>query len=56
MPICPLKQLTYHWGHKDYLPNLYSRRIILGNSMYFGVRKITSKGTNTELLDKNYLT
>ena len=24
-----------HWGQKDYLPNLYSRRIILGNSMCF---------------------
>ena len=24
-----------HWGQKDYLPNLYCRRIILGNSMCF---------------------
>ena len=23
----------YHWGQNDYLPNFYSRRIILGNSM-----------------------
>ena len=25
--------LNYHWGQKDYLPNFYSRGIILGNSM-----------------------
>ena len=24
---------VYHWGQNDYLPNFYSRRIILGNSM-----------------------
>ena len=23
----------YHWGQNDYLPNFYSRQIILGNSM-----------------------
>ena len=26
---------TYHWGQNDYLPNSYSGRIILGNSMRF---------------------
>ena len=25
--VCPLLNLTYHCGQKDYLPNLYSRRI-----------------------------
>ena len=29
------KFIAYHWGHKDDLPNLYPRRIILGNSMCF---------------------
>ena len=23
----------YHWGQKDYLPNLYSRQVVLGNVM-----------------------
>ena len=25
----------YHGGQKDYLPNFFSRRIILGNSMFY---------------------
>ena len=30
----PIKNFPkYHWGQNDYLPNFYSRRIILGNSM-----------------------
>ena len=30
---------VYHWGQKDYLSNLYSRRIIIGNSMCFGMQR-----------------
>ena len=55
---CPRKPASsaekYHWGQNDYLPNLYSRRIILSNSMclILCLQKRTSRGTNTELLDK----
>ena len=33
------KYPRYHWGQNDYLPNLYSRRIMLGNSIVFRVYK-----------------
>ena len=26
---------NYHWGQNDYLPNFYSRRILLGNFVCF---------------------
>ena len=31
----PERQQLYHWGQNDYLPNFYSRRIVLGNCMFF---------------------
>ena len=38
---------NYHGGQKDYLPNLYSSRIILGNSIcVLRVRQRTSGATN----------
>ena len=33
----PLKNLTYHWGQKDYLPNFYSRRILFWEIPWFFV-------------------
>ena len=35
----------YHWGQKDYLPNFYSRQVIVGNCLYksqksLGVHKV----------------
>ena len=36
----------YHWEQKDYLPNLYSRRILLGNSMCFMCTKENFQGNS----------
>ena len=34
----------YHWGQNDYLPDFYSRRIILGNFVCFvSVKEIFQK-------------
>ena len=50
-------QNAYHWGQNDHLPNLYSRRIILGNlPCALCVQTRISRGAHAELLDKNYLT
>ena len=39
---------NYNWGQKDYLPNFYSRRILLGNCMSSCVRKRKSRGIYIE--------
>ena len=48
----------YHWRQKDYRPNLYSRRVILGNSMFFPrqardlISKIRSCTVRSDLKNK----